>query len=105
MGMDETPLAAQRFIVRKKSTAEFFKNTSTRCSPWSDSVTDAFMFKRKHTAQDKCKTGRYEVDGKLYTYSEYHKLPRDRDGHLPKYKYKKILNPDLEVRPVKIIVE
>ncbi len=99
MGLTETPLATDRFVVRKKSTGEFGKNTSTRCTPWSDSLNDAFFYKRRHTAEDKCKMYRYEVDGKLITYGEWAAAGR------PKHSLRRVSNPDLEVKTVKIRLE
>ena len=100
MGLIEEPLAKDRFIIRKKSTGEFFKNTSTRCTSWSDSITDAFFFKRRHNAQEKCKHYRFETeDGRLLTYNEYIQLGR------PPYTGRRVIDPDLEVKKVKFILE
>ena len=106
MGLIEEPLAGDRFVIRKKSTGEFYKNVTTRCTMWADNITDAFFFKRKHTAEAKCKMTRYVVEDKLLTYSEminWRKKNDDRGNVYPSRK--RIMDPDLEVRKVNISLE
>jgi len=100
MGLDESPLSPQRFVVRRKDTGEFMKNTGTRCSGWSNSITDAFFFKRKHTALDKCKLWRYKAGNVVLTYSEWVAKGRPKN-----FKRVKIYDPNLEIRPVKFELE
>lgn len=99
MGLTDKPLSPKRFVVRRKSDGKFLKNTNTRCTSWSDSVTDAFFFKREHTAASKCKTGRYKVGTRFLTYSEWQAAGR------PNREYVRIYDPDLEVKTVKITLE
>lgn len=99
MGLIEEPVSAERYIIRKISTGEFYKNTTSRCTPWSDSVYDAFFFRKEHTAVQKCKRWRYFVDGDPLTYSDWLTAGR------PRHEHKIIMDPDLEVRPVDVTVK
>ena len=79
MGMVEGPIFPTRFVVRKKDTGEFYKNTTTRCSEWADDISDAFLFKRECDALRHCTNQRYRSGG--------------------------VINPNKEVKKVKIILE
>ena len=99
MGMVEGPISPKRYVVHNKDTGEYLKNTNTRCSGWSDSLSDAFFFRTEHTAEDKCKVYRYRVGNKLLTYTEWAKAGR------PERKQERIHDPCLEVKAVKITLE
>ena len=99
MDMVEGPVSPKRYVVRNKDTGEFMKNTSSRCSGWSESLTDAFFFRTEHTARAKCKVMHYLVGDKLMTYTEWAKAGR------PSRSYKRINDPNLEVKSVKFTLE
>jgi len=99
MGMVEGPISPKRYVVLNKDTGEYMKNTSSRCSGWSESLSDAFFFRTEHTAKDKCRVSRYRVGDELMTYAELKKAGN------PKYKRERIDDPCLEVRSVKIVLD
>lgn len=99
MGMVEGPVSPKRYVVRNIKTGEFMKNTSSRCSGWSDSLTDAFFFRTEYTAKDKCKVYRHLVGDELMTYAEWVKAGQ------PKFKSKRMYNTNLEIRVVKFTLE
>jgi len=99
MGMSEGPVSPKRYVVRRIDTGEFMKNTASRCSGWSDSLTDAFFFRTEHTARDKCKVMRYRAGNKLMTYAEWGKAGR------PRVKYERVYDPNLEAKSVKFTLE
>jgi hypothetical protein len=100
MGLLDEPLSTDRFVVRRKDTGEFFKNTNTRCTSWSDSVYDAFFFKRRHTAEGRCKVMKYETkDGTLLSYKEW--VAKDRPSARPRGVY----DQNLEVKKIKVSIE
>lgn len=61
MGMDDGPESPERYVIRRKSDGKFMKNTYSRCSGWSDSITDAFFFRKRYTAVGKCRNPDMEV--------------------------------------------
>jgi len=99
MDMVEGPVSPKRFVVRNTETGEFLKNTTSRCSGWSDSLSDAFFFRTEHTAKSQCKVIRYRAGNKLMTYVEWAKAGR------PKVKYERTYDPCLEVKSVRITLE
>jgi hypothetical protein len=101
MGMIEGPIAPKRFVVRRLDTGEFMKNTNSRCSGWAESLTDAFFFRREHTAKMKCSEYHFRVDDELIGYSEL----RKRGLHTKDYKMEYTHNSNYEIRPVKITLE
>lgn len=100
MGMLEGPISPERYVVRRIDSDEFLKNTNSRCSGWSDNLSDAFFFRTKHTAMAKCKVYRYQVGDKLLTYSEYRKI----NPHST-VRCERMHDPNLEVKKVKIELE
>jgi hypothetical protein len=99
MGLIDDSENAKRFVIVSKETGEFYKNTSTRCSVWSESIYEAFFFKRKGTAEAKCMSWVYIVDGKILKYREWQAAGR------PKATHTRLPDPNMEVKMVKIMVE
>lgn len=97
---EDAPVSPQRFVVLNTKTKKYFKNNSTRCSPWSDFITDAFLFKAKHTAEDKTLGWRYVYEDDQLTYGEWVKRGRP-ETHI----HTRVKLPYLEVRPVRITIE
>ena len=99
MGMVEGPVFPDRWVIRRKDTGEFLKNTSSRCTAWSEHVIDAWFWKRKGDAKKRCKTGRW-VDNQ----GRPHKLQKYEDGK-GLYEYEWIVDPNLEIKRVKVTLE
>ncbi len=104
IGLVEGPVFPDRFVIRNTKTGQFFKNTTSRCSAWADDLTDAFLWKRRGDAENRCKTGGwYDEEGNRHHHQKY---IRDENGIISGkvYKYKQIRNPDLEIKRVKITI-
>ena len=103
MGMAEGAVFPDRFVIRKKDTGEFYKNTRSRCSVWSEDISDAWLWKRKGDAKRITHHKRWEIDGQLLTYSEL--LKRGLNYRTARGKEVRIADPNLEIRKVKITLE
>lgn len=99
IGMYENPESPKRYIVRKIDSGEFLKNTNSRCSIWSNSVSDAFFFRKKHTARNKCEVVFHRVGDKLMTFVEWVEAGR------PINELETIHDPNLEIKAVKFTLE
>ena len=96
--LDEADLvkAPKRFVILRKDTGEFFRNTYRACGNWSKGLTDAFFFKRFQTAKSSCMKTKIILDGKEITYEKWCKT-----GY-PHVTYAKVRDTNLEVHEVKI---
>jgi len=99
IGMVEGPVFPDRFVVRRKDTGEFFKNTRSRCSVWADDLTDAWFYKRRGDAMRKIKRVRYvDRDGVAHDCSLF-------DARRLGYKREVYEDPNMEIKKIRITLE
>lgn len=61
----------KRYVVFNTKTKEFFKNTNSNCSQWSEDIYESFLFRREHTAEQQCMVWRYRVKDTIMNYIEW----------------------------------
>lgn len=99
MGMIEGAVFPDRFVVRRKDTGEFFKNTRSRCSVWSEDISDAWFYKRRGDAEKKGKRVRW-IDDKGTAHDCSYWVARQKGWRREEY-----YDPNIEVKKVKIELE
>jgi hypothetical protein len=93
MGLIEGPVFPNRFVIRKKDTGEFYKNTRSRCSVWAEDLCDAWFWKRQGDARRVCKRTRwYDENGNV--------VPRPNYREMSRFRKETYYDPNLEIIPV-----
>ena len=99
MGMDESAVFPDRYVIRRKDTGEFFKNTRSRCSMWSKDLSDAWFYKRKGDTKKRINRVRYVDDAGMEHSCGYYVAKQKG------YRRIEYADPNLEVKKVKITLE
>ena len=89
----------KRYVVFNIKTKEFFKNTNSNCSQWSEDIYESFLFRREHTAEQQCIVWRYRVKNILMNYTEWVAAGR------PDYHKEKVRDKDLEVKRITLSID
>ena len=89
----------KRYIVYNTKTEEFFRNTNTRFTQWTEDINDSYLFKNKHAAEDRCLVIRYRVKDVLISYKEW------EAAGSPMCKREEVKDENLEVKQVTITID
>lgn len=100
MGILEEPVFPKRYVVQEVSTGAFFKNTDSRCTSWSNALSDAFLYKHEHQARKRCMRNEWVGDdGTILQHT-----PTYKDG-MKNFRFRRVPTQDYIVRAVNIVLE
>jgi hypothetical protein len=98
MGISTEP-EMKRYIVYNTETKEFFRNSTSRCSKWTEDINDSYLFKRRQAAEDRCLVRHHRVKDVLVSYDKW------RLAGSPICEWEMVKDENLEVKQVTITID